>query len=954
MDTKRSFNLWDEPQLRTYLGVINRRCGVVETLALPAMRDLPPVKIETLFVPPLLSSTAVTADSSPESWPKGKSLLEELDDSPRLVILGDPGGGKTTLSNWIAWRITSGATAPLPSRLTNVLPLPCVLRELEKECFAETQGIKELANHIVSKVLGSARAEDLAPVLESWIDSGRFILILDGVDEIPLDDRVAVGRWMREAQRKDACVLATSRIVGYDDYPVDSSLRTAHQRIDSNERSLRKGFAFADLDGATEVVSTKEKPWAEVRFLMPFDWSQISDFSRNWYRQRCASDKEAKEKTSDLLAALNQSEVTVKLARTPNLLSLMAIVHRERAHLPDGKALLYEEIVNAYINTIDSQRKIIQGDILGSYNWREKKSWLSYVGFKMQCARKEQTRQNVGILVSEKQVISWIEESMKVSGVRDTREVACEFLDWVARRSGLLLPRGEGYYAFVHLSFQEYFCACHLEVCVVSPDFADQTSKKKSDVHIHDFAQWADKSHWLETLIFLFEILSNERSPKWVESLAKSTYPQYPQLENIFGAKSSLAGRLLSNKHIKLSRIWLDYLATVSCLAAYQDWDSGSDELARVLISSGYALVLGEEIDEESSDEKFNRLPSSSDVFISSNVRFLISRGGVKLTHSFLSEFTQLRALCCSGVELVDLSAANSLKYLETLVVENSQLINAECIAKFKKLFYVEFKSVRQSGLEEIKSRCNVRFSAFHEVELKSLGFLAYWKKLQTLHLEDINVVDVSALKALTELEFLNFTKMPVYDVSCLSRLKSLDYLCISDCPVDSLSCLSGNRKINTLSLKGLKISSLDFVSKMAGLQGLFVDHCPIDSFSGVASTELRYLFMNKLSIESIEGVERLTGLHSLVLRDLSVKEVSAIGNLKSLELLRLDGMPIETLDWVKGLSNLIHLGIVSTSIQDLSPLLKLKKLKEVVVGKDDGYDMQVVDKSKKITFTAI
>ena len=56
---------------------------------------------------------------------------------------------------------------------------------------------------------------------------------------------------------------------------------------------------------------------------------------------------------------------------------------------------------------------------------------------------------------------------------RDADEaLARAFLDNIARRSGLLIPRGEGLYAFVHLTFQEYFAALYLKEQICSPRFA--------------------------------------------------------------------------------------------------------------------------------------------------------------------------------------------------------------------------------------------------------------------------------------------------------------------------------------------------------------------------------------------------------------------------------------------------------------------------------------------------
>jgi hypothetical protein len=128
--------LWEDRSLRPYLGEIARRHGIIDTLALPSMRDLPPIRIETLFVPPLLAKGPVSADSDPATWPTGQSLFEALQAAPQLVVLGDPGGGKTTLANWLAWRLTAGLTTPLPAVLEDKLPIPCASRPSRKTGIA--------------------------------------------------------------------------------------------------------------------------------------------------------------------------------------------------------------------------------------------------------------------------------------------------------------------------------------------------------------------------------------------------------------------------------------------------------------------------------------------------------------------------------------------------------------------------------------------------------------------------------------------------------------------------------------------------------------------------------------------------------------------------------------------------------------------------------------------------
>jgi predicted NACHT family NTPase len=59
----------------------------------------------------------------------------------------------------------------------------------------------------------------------------------------------------------------------------------------------------------------------------------------------------------------------------PNLLTMMALIHRNRANLPNGKALLYEDIAQAYLKTIDEFRRITEH----TESLQDIKRWLGEV-----------------------------------------------------------------------------------------------------------------------------------------------------------------------------------------------------------------------------------------------------------------------------------------------------------------------------------------------------------------------------------------------------------------------------------------------------------------------------------------------------------------------------------------------------------------------------------------------
>ena len=293
----------------------------------------------------------------------------------------------------------------------------------------------------------------------------------------------------------------TSRIVGYSEAPFD---------VDGSER--RTSDSFRDNIG-------KEDGGALLtRYIAPFDDKRIVAFARRWYVQRVAGAKRAEAQANDFVKAIHADDAILRLARVPNLLTMMALIHRVEATLPHGRALLYDRIAEAYLESIDKFRGIYSGAV----DLPRKKLWLARIGYEMQQRRTSQRRnQDLDILVETDDVIRWLRYAMERSGMASGVSSADEFLDYVGRRSGLFLPRGENKYAFIHLSFQEYFAAVAIEREVTGVNWA-RGHPSPLGLDRETVANWGGRSAWRDTLVFLFELLSTKED--WHTDLASCVF----------------------------------------------------------------------------------------------------------------------------------------------------------------------------------------------------------------------------------------------------------------------------------------------------------------------------------------------------------------------------------------------------------------------------------------------
>ncbi len=700
--------------LAEFLGRIRSRFGWFYAIGMPTLKDLPAMDLGRMFVEPMLAPKWVDPETEPKTWPTGTKLLDTLARHPRILVQGDPGSGKTILSSWLAWHVASVMAHDLPEFLRERVPLPVALRDMRAEAFEESVDIAALAQILARQLLADGWSDKKAARLAEWVAKGRYILILDGIDEIASWQRARVATWLQQAERDDTYALATSRLVGYDDYPVHCPFTPCE---------IPGGGSYNQLQA--------DAAWAQVSYLMPFDQPRVWQFIQKWYHLRSADHYEAVKHTSALAEAIQGAETTRILARTPNLLGLMAVVFRERAYLPDGKALLYREIVNAYLNTIDQQRKIPVHDALVGYGWEIREQWLAAVAFEMQLIRFEKSQKQMmafirgettaaaaaldasAVLATEAQVLGWLAAAMARNNVTQPELVAREFLAWTARRSGLLLPRGEGLYGFSHLSFLEYFCARFLLARFLSPAYVKGKLEANAPVTPAKLTIWSHHDIWRESFIFLFELLSAEREQEWLVDLLETLSSDLGVGKALPFGEVELVARLTLNRHVNLSK-------------------------------------------EQSIKLLYGCLPFL--IFVKDELLYLRIIPAL-MAHGLLAYFSSQRAETTVEQWLADQIDPATC---HALLVEDNSLTALPPLARLPNLFIINLITPK----------------------LMDIGALADHNKLMYLTIGGALINDITALANCPNLRVLDITRTQVTDITALSNLKSLRVLCCGNTPI--------------------------------------------------------------------------------------------------------------------------------------------------------------------------
>ncbi|MEV6706815.1 HEAT repeat domain-containing protein [Micromonospora wenchangensis] len=369
--------------------------------------------------------------------PARQPVLDAARDAAQLLVLGDPGTGKTTLLRYLALTHARGLIGGEPVQGRGALfPIYLRIGEYARHGFSK-MGIGEFLPDQLRRA--ECTLPGLADLLRRQLDAGRCLVLLDGLDEIASaelrrDVVTAVANFVTAHARQGNRFVVTSRIAGYQAAPLPEPFRAV--RLQDMDDPTISRF----LDVYCREVERAETP------------------GRSAEATRLAGAREA----TAIEQALTTNAGVRRLAANPLLLTALVLVHRASGRLPHRRVEAYVEVCNALGRTWRSAQGVAEADLPDE---RILTRWLTELGWWMHEHRPEgaATRLELldvlGPLWATHQGTEWDRRMLEAADPlhTDAGLGVLDFVDKADTHTGLLVERAPGRYGFAHLTFEEYY-----------------------------------------------------------------------------------------------------------------------------------------------------------------------------------------------------------------------------------------------------------------------------------------------------------------------------------------------------------------------------------------------------------------------------------------------------------------------------------------------------------------
>ncbi|MFF3337141.1 NACHT domain-containing protein [Streptomyces flavidovirens] len=371
----------------------------------------------------------------PHNGPVTVTAEQALSGARRVMLRGPAGSGKSTLVQWLA---LNAARRSFPRELAEWnRSVPFVLRLRSFTASAELPMPEDF--------LRTAGVPLHAPAgwAESLLSEGRALVLVDGVDEVPMRLRSRTEAWLKS-------LIAA--------FPQARYVVTTRPSAVPEDWLAGQGFV--------------------AHSLLPMDREDIRAFVAHWHdsaRRECMSDAarellDTYEKS--LVRAVTTRRDLGRLATNPLMCAVLCALNRDRRmQLPRARKELYDAALDMLLVRRDTEREItgVEGVDLTR---EEQTALLQRLAYWL--IRNSQVEAEIPDAVE--MVAEWMAAMPQVQGTPQ------QVFSHLLIRSGLLREPSPGAVDFVHRTFQDYLGA---KAAVEARDFGVLVQNAHDD-------QWDD------------------------------------------------------------------------------------------------------------------------------------------------------------------------------------------------------------------------------------------------------------------------------------------------------------------------------------------------------------------------------------------------------------------------------------------------------------------------------
>ena|GEM_PF-5649722 len=677
------------------------------------------IRSENLYINHKFSESPISAGQEDPNTENLIGFYDVIKKYQRLVILGDPGIGKTTLVSRLT-TIFTDLSIQFPKTYNFPIPFPITLREFN---FSKAQNFKDF---LQKQYFESEQLKECKPdmdLIETALSSGQAFIIFDGIDEVVNpEQRKHLAEMILKLfeQYPDNKVWFTSRILGFDlgefffdnfSNKKDSELSLTLDIHDIGKKS--KSFSY----NLTKV----KKLNIQQLYLAPFTDAQISQFAHFWAVQYHPQKSDQSKYAKEFVTSLERHPKIKAVARIPFLLTMMSLYFRINRRFPDGRVQLYKQIAKVYLDELRT-RNLSQ--FKSELTLNEQMVGLSAIAYQMQKLRAED-EENSNIIISRQQAEDFFKAGLKAFGLcgnkANINELVQHYFDGLNKRSEILIPKSATQYAFIHLSYQEYFAAEYWYrryQKIKSTSFKTEHKKEKQALFDEIFLA-SKKDSNVESIELFFECFKSDEAsyiPEEIDYVFKEVFERYFEER--------------------------DYL-----------FEYSHDKTLFNIVSNAF-------VNEAISTNTLHQIKS------------LNIWGINQLNIEVLTKIKNLELLFLNDKIFSDLSPLKGLQNLQMLGFGSTQVSDLSPLKGLQNLQSLDFSETQVSDLSPLKGLQNLQSLYFRSTQASDLSPLKDLQNLQVLDFGSTQVSDLSPLKGLQNLKYIQCDKD--VDVSPLKHLKNL------------------------------------------------------------------------------------------------------------------------------------------------------------------------------------